>query len=141
VTESREPPPASDVDRSRVAERMVEEVMHADARALDGTARPWDRATEFVFGEVWTRPGLSRRDRRWITLACVSSAAPGQHLDSHVYGALKSGDISLDEMREFVLHFGAYAGFPQARPLNAVIDEQWARVERERTAASSSGPG
>ena len=40
---------------------------------------------DFVLAEIWSRPGLSRRDRRFITLACVADAdAPGP-LDEHVY--------------------------------------------------------
>jgi len=87
---------------------------------------------DFVFAEIWTRPGLSRRDRRFITLACVAAADAVPPLEQHVYAALASGDISLVEMREAVLHFAVYAGWPKASMFNMTVDAQWARIMAER---------
>ena len=90
----------------------------------------------FVFGHVWKRPGLSRRDRRWITLACVGLDDTEGPIMSHIYSAMKSGDISFEEMKEFALHFAVYYGWPKGSYVNVVIHEQWARVERERAESS-----
>lgn len=87
---------------------------------------------DFVYGEVWTRPVLSRRDRRFVTLACVAAADADGPLRDHVYAALNSGDITIDEMREAVLHFAVYAGWPKASWFNMVVDEQWERIHRDR---------
>ncbi|MFI5718992.1 carboxymuconolactone decarboxylase family protein [Nocardia sp. NPDC051750] len=87
---------------------------------------------DFVFAEVWTRPVLSRRDRRFITLSCVADSDVEQHLADHVYAALNSGDISITEMRETVLHFAVYAGWPKASRFNIIVDMQWERIHRER---------
>ena len=70
-----------------------------------------------VFGELWDRPGLSRRDRRFITLACVAAAAVDEPVQQHVYAALASGDISREEFQEIVLHFAYYPGWPRASAL------------------------
>ncbi|MBO0728122.1 MAG: carboxymuconolactone decarboxylase family protein [Acidimicrobiaceae bacterium] len=95
-------------------------------------ATPFEAATRaWVFGEVWTRPGLSRRDRRWVTLACVAAAdAPGP-IDAHVYAALNSGDMELEAMLEFVLQFAVYCGWPKASHVEGVIRREWARVNGE----------
>jgi 4-carboxymuconolactone decarboxylase len=87
---------------------------------------------DFVFAEIWTRPGLSRRDRRFITLSCVNAADAVEPIVDHVYAALNSGDLSITEMREAVLHFAVYAGWPKASRFNAIVDEQWARVCKAR---------
>ncbi len=93
---------------------------------------PFSLAThEFVFGEVWSRPGLTRRDRRWVTLTCVAAADAPEPIDQHVYGALASGDIELDEMLEFVLQFAVYCGWPKASHLEGTIIGQWARIQGE----------
>jgi len=42
---------------------------------------------DFVFADIWNRPILSRRDRRWITLACVSAADTVGPIEAHVYAA------------------------------------------------------
>ena len=68
----------------------------------------------FVFGEMWRRGVLTPRDRRWITLTCVGAAGAIMPIETHVYAALRSGDISYSEFDEFVLHFGTQAGWPKA---------------------------
>jgi DNA-binding CsgD family transcriptional regulator/alkylhydroperoxidase/carboxymuconolactone decarboxylase family protein YurZ len=87
---------------------------------------------DFVFGEVWSRPGLSRRDRRFVTLPCVAAADAEGPLRDHVYAALNSGDLSIVEMRETVLHFAVYSGWPKASRFNMIVDELWDRIHRER---------
>jgi 4-carboxymuconolactone decarboxylase len=97
------------------------------------TTTPFEAATrDFVFGEVWSRPGLSRRDRRWVTLACVAAADAPEPIDDHVYAALNSGDVELEAMLEFVLQFAVYCGWPKASHVEGVIRRQWARLHRER---------
>jgi 4-carboxymuconolactone decarboxylase len=99
-----------------------------------------DGLIDFVFAEVWTRPGLSRRDRRFVTLACVAAADAVPPLEQHVYAALNSGDISLVEMREAVLHFAVYAGWPKASMFNMTVDAQWARIMAERGESPTPAP-
>lgn len=67
----------------------------------------------FVFGEMWDRPGLSRKGRRWVTLACVGLNDGEIPIKSHVWAALNSKDVSLEEMHEFILHYAVYAGWPK----------------------------
>lgn len=87
---------------------------------------------DFVFGEVWSRPTLSRRDRRFVTLACVAAADATKPLEDHVYAALNSGDLSITEMREAVLHFAVYSGWPKASRFNITVDQQWAAIMAAR---------
>lgn len=118
------------MSRRERGQRAFEEVMTF--------ASPLDQAPvnqsllDFVFAEIWSRPVLSRRDRRFITLACVAAADADGPLRDHVYAALNSGDISITEMREAVLHFAVYAGWPKASRFNSVVDEQWQRIHRDR---------
>lgn len=91
-----------------------------------------ERMLDFVFGEVWQRPVLTRRDRRFITLPCVADADAEGPLRDHVYAALNSGDLSISEIRETVLHFAVYAGWPKASRFSMEVDQQWQRIHRER---------
>jgi 4-carboxymuconolactone decarboxylase len=59
---------------------------------------------------------------------------------SHVYSALKSGDVTLEEMGELVLHFAVYSGWPKASLLNQVTTESWARIEAEGGIRAGSAP-
>ncbi|XVQ15817.1 carboxymuconolactone decarboxylase family protein [Spirillospora sp. CA-255316] len=112
------------------AEQTYREVMTREAAP---PATPFEAATrDFVFGEVWPRPGLSRRDRRWVTLTCVGAADAPEPIDEHVYAALNSGDMELEAMLEFVLQFAVYCGWPKASHIEGVIRKQWARIQQER---------
>ncbi len=84
----------------------------------------------FVFCEMWTRPGLDQRARRWITLVGVANSAARTPIRSHVYGAMASGDASKEEMLEFVLQYALHSGWPMASVVQAAVFEQAPRVEQ-----------
>jgi 4-carboxymuconolactone decarboxylase len=86
---------------------------------------------DFVFAEIWSRPGISRRDRRLIALTCAAGADAHRTVADHLYAALKTGEFSIDELDEFVLHFAVYCGWPKAEVVETILDEQMARVTRE----------
>ena len=81
-----------------------------------------DMVIDQVFSEIWTRPGLTRKERRWIAITCASMAGVQFAMETHIGAALRSGDISVEEMREFVLHFAAYAGHPKATAVRGALD-------------------
>jgi 4-carboxymuconolactone decarboxylase len=114
----------SELDRSE-RRRSGEEIWpRVIGRPTRDPAGPFDAAVlDFVAAEVWARPGLSIRDRRWISLACTGASGMGYPVRTHVEAALKSGDISLEELEEFVLHFAVYAGWPKASLVNQMVVE------------------
>lgn len=75
---------------------------------------------------------LSVRDRRFITLACVSAAVEVPQMDAHVYDALKSGDLSVEQLNELTLHFAVYSGWPKASQLEGSVRAQWQRIHEEQ---------
>ncbi len=77
---------------------------------------------DFVFSEVWSRPGLDRRSRLWITLACVCAARSPIAIDTYLRAALRSGEITIAELREFALQFAVFQGFPKAAEIEAALD-------------------
>jgi 4-carboxymuconolactone decarboxylase len=110
---------------------LFHEVMTVPSTAASS---PYNQAglLDFVFAEVWARPGLTRRDRRWITLACVGAADTVGPIEAHVYAALRSGDMTFVQMQEFVLHFAVYCGWPKASFLDEVVWRQQSRIAAER---------
>lgn len=112
------------------ADDVYREVMAVDPPA---TGDPAERARrEALFGRLWAAPGLSRRDRRWVTLACVGFGTDQQAMDDHVYAALASGDLTREELLEFVLHFAVYSGWPKASRMEMTLRQQWTRIRLER---------
>ena len=72
----------------------------------------------FVFGEMWRRGVLTARDRRFVTLSCVGAAGAITPIETHVWAALNSGDLTYAEFDEFVLFFGTQLGWPKASVLS-----------------------
>jgi len=77
----------------------------------------------FVFGEMWMRPGLDQRARRWVTLVGVADSASVIPIQSHVWGALASGDATPEELEEFVLQYAIGAGWPMASFVQQTVME------------------
>src|SRR3954467_11110309 len=100
-------------ERQAIARAEYEHIMTTPSPAPSG-AYIESGVIGFVFGEMWRRGVLTPRDRRWITLTCVGAAGAITPIDTHVYAALKSGDISYSEFDEFTLHVGTQAGWPKA---------------------------
>lgn len=103
------------------AARMFEEVNGFPAPDPATSDPLTGAAVDFVFGDVWTRPGLTRKERRWIALSCVAAAGAPVALEVHLGAALRSGDISVEELEEFCLQFAVYQGFPRATTLQAAL--------------------
>ena len=122
---------AVEAERSRRGRREFAHVMTFDPPD-DTTPSTSAGLIDFVFAEVWSRPGLSRRDRRFVTLPCVAAADADGPLCDHVYAALNSGDLTITEMRETVLHFAVYSGWPKASRFSSVVETQWKRIHDER---------
>jgi 4-carboxymuconolactone decarboxylase len=84
----------------------------------------------FVFAEMWLRPELDQRARRWVTLVGVAYSSAVTPIRTHVYAAFKTGDITLEEAQEFVLQFAIHGGWPKASFLQGVVMEMGDRVQK-----------
>lgn len=69
--------------------------------------------TEFCFGAVWGREGLSRRDRSLLNIALLAADGRSHALHHHVIAAITNGATE-EEIRETLVHVIPYAGFPAA---------------------------
>lgn len=82
--------------------------------AIRSTAPKLVELTETVlFGDVWERPGLSKRDRSLITVATLVALYRSDQLPGHLERALNNG-LSKDEIIEAITHLAFYAGWPCA---------------------------
>lgn len=89
-----------------------------------------DGILNFVFGEMWMRPGLDQRARRWVTLVGVADSSSTTPIRTHIYAAMASGNATLPEMHEFVLQYAVHGGWPRASVLQAVVFEMGERVAK-----------
>ena len=68
---------------------------------------------DVLFGDVWERPGLSKRDRSLITVAALTAMYRGDQLKGHIERALANG-VTKEEIGEVITHMAFYAGWPTA---------------------------
>ena len=80
-----------------------------------------ERWRYFVFAEVWWRPGLDQRARRWITLVGVCESCADVPIKSHIHAAMASGNCRPDELQEFVLQYAVHAGWPRASEIQGAV--------------------
>jgi 4-carboxymuconolactone decarboxylase len=72
-----------------------------------------DYTDDVLFGDVWERPGLSKRDRSLITVATLVALYRTNELPFHLKRALENG-VTRDELVELITHLAFYAGWPTA---------------------------
>jgi len=108
--------PTETFDRGLAIRKAVLGEEHVDksfADADDFTRPLQDLVTEFCFGAVWDREGLSRRDRSLINIALLAADGRSHALHHHVKAAITNGATEV-EIRETLVHVIPYAGFPAA---------------------------
>lgn len=72
-----------------------------------------DLTEKVLFGDVWERPELSKRDRSLITCAALVALGRGEQLRGHLGRALDNG-VTKDEISELITHLAFYSGWPTA---------------------------
>jgi 4-carboxymuconolactone decarboxylase len=81
-----------------------------------------DIGVESVFGRLWGREGLSRRDRSLVTLGILIALRATDELHAHFQIARNNG-LSDEELAEVVYHASGYAGFPAASTARNVAEK------------------
>ncbi|UKY53433.1 3-oxoadipate enol-lactonase [Streptomyces inhibens] len=125
--------PASDDrssdDRSRhAAGTAVRRAVLGDAHVDGSIARTsaltevfQDFITRYAWGEIWTRPGLSRQTRSCITLTALVAGGHHDELAMHLRAALRNG-LTPKEIQEVLLQTAVYCGVPAANTAFALAD-------------------
>jgi len=114
-------------DAERAAQGMAvrrevlgeEYVDRAVAATTPLTAPFQDFITRYAWGEIWSRPGLSRAERSMITLTALVVLRQEEELAMHVRAALRNG-LTPGQIGEVLLHTAVYAGVPAANRAFAI---------------------
>ncbi|GAA1529715.1 carboxymuconolactone decarboxylase family protein [Actinomadura kijaniata] len=86
---------------------------------------------EHLFGEVWTRDGLTLRDRRLLLIGMLAGQGLNDVLDIQIPAALDNGELTPDELREIAIFLTHYVGWPLGAKLSVQVDTLIARHERK----------
>ena len=87
-----------------------------------------DFITRYAWGDIWSRPGLSRHTRSLITLAMMVALNRADEFRMHVRAALRNG-VTQDEIKEVLLQTAIYCGLPAANAAFHAAEEALAELE------------
>lgn len=113
--------------RRRGLERM-EEVYGFEM--TDGSGDFFRYTADHLFADIWSRPGLSDRDRRLLLIGLLTGTGAHDVLTVQVPAALASGDLDAETLREVVVFLAHYAGWPHGARLNSLVEDAVARAQR-----------
>lgn len=106
-----------------------------DAHVDAATARktPFDDdfqsfITEGAWGSVWSRPGLTKRERSMVTIALLAALGHDEEVAMHVRATVNTG-CSPDDIKEVLMHVAVYAGVPAANRAFRIAKEELAKRE------------
>lgn len=86
--------------------------------------------TEGAWGSVWSRPGLTKRERSLITIALLAALGHHEEVAMHARATANTG-ASADDVKEALLHVAVYAGVPAANAAFKIVKETLSKAPGE----------
>jgi 4-carboxymuconolactone decarboxylase len=117
-----------ETERAQEGMRVRREVLgdeHVDRAVAMTTSftEPFqDFITRYAWGEIWSRPGLTRAERSMVTLTVLTALGREHELAMHVRAALRNG-LTAEQIAEVLLQTGVYAGVPAANRAFAIAQD------------------
>jgi len=87
--------------------------------------------TEGAWGTVWSRPGVSKRERSMMTIALLAALGHDEEVAMHVRATVNTG-CTPDDIKEALLHVAVYAGVPAANRAFKIAKQELAKLETGR---------
>lgn len=84
---------------------------------------------DHLFGEIWTRPGLTTEQRRLVLIGALAATGCFDILDVQLDSALRLGELDVTGLRELVIFLAHYAGRPTAAVINTQVEKLITRHE------------
>ena len=94
-------------------ERMPDQPSPAQQMIGDYAPKLVELTDDVLFGDVWERPGLSKRDRSLVTVSALIALNRTEQLPGHLRRAIDNG-VTEDELIETITHLAFYSGWPTA---------------------------
>jgi 4-carboxymuconolactone decarboxylase len=119
------------VDDPQLREHGLEAMSEAYGWGVDdGPGDFFGITVEHLFGSIWTRDGLSNRDRRLLLIGTMLGSGLDDVMGLQLEAALGNGEITPDELREIVIFLTHYAGWPKGAKFNSQAEHLIAKHER-----------
>ena len=93
----------------------------------DGTGDFFAYTADHLFADIWSRPGLSDRDRRLLLIGMLTGAGAHDVLTIQVPAAYAAGELDDEALREIVIFLCHYAGWPSGSKLMSIVEDTIAK--------------
>jgi 4-carboxymuconolactone decarboxylase len=130
-------------ERGMAVRRQVlgdEHVDRAAAGTTEFTAPFQDLITRYAWGEIWSRPGLTRPERSMITITALAALRQEEELALHLRAALRNG-LTEAQIQEVLLQVAIYAGVPAANRAFAIAQRVLGEASGQPGEVSAAGSG
>ena len=108
--------------------RRMEEVYGFEMS--DGEGDFFRYTADHLFADIWSRPGLSDRDRRLLLIGLLAGQGASDVLGLQIPAAHANGELDGEALREIVIFLSHYAGWPTGAKLNTIVEDTVARAAR-----------
>ncbi|NUU23812.1 MAG: NAD-binding protein [Streptomycetaceae bacterium] len=115
--------------------RIMAELYNLPSYA-DAPRTPYlDLTIEHLFGRIWTRPGLDMRQRRLLVIGALAALGRDDLLEVQFSSALDRDELTVDQLREIVVHLAHYVGWPQTTVIGPMVEKLALRSDAAADAA------
>ena len=114
----------------RGRQRFLEVHDEKGLRAVEGLGELGQQIVSYVYGDLYTRPALTDRDRELGAVVALTALGRSSQLPQHLRAALKAG-LTEAELREAIMLTASIAGFPPAMNATATLKNVLAERERD----------
>jgi 4-carboxymuconolactone decarboxylase len=124
-------------EQRRIGLEKMEEVYGFDM--TDGAGDFFAITADHLFAEIWTRPGLSDRDRRLLLIGLLAGSGGHDVLTIQIPAAYAAGELDDEQLREIVIFLCHYAGWPNGARINSIVEDTIAKAARAAAKAAKAG--
>ncbi len=115
-------------DKRRRGLDMMRQVYGWDVQ--DGPGDFFGLTVDHLFAEIWTRPGLTLRDRRLLLIGLLIGQGRHDVAEIQLDAALRGEELSPDELREIVIFLAHYAGWPAGAKLSMQAEQLIGKLQQ-----------
>ncbi len=123
-------------DQRRIGLEKMEQVYGFEM--TDGVGDFFRYTADHLFGDIWTRPGLSDRDRRLLLIGMLAGQGAADVLGIQIPAAYSRGELDDEALREIVILVCHYAGWPHGARLNSIVEDTIAKAARAAAKAADT---
>ena len=117
-------------EQRRIGLEKMEQVYGFDM--TDGAGDFFGITADHLFAQIWTRPGLSDRDRRLLLIGLLAGSGGHDVLTIQIPAAYAAGELDDLQLREIVIFLCHYAGWPNGARINSIVEDTIAKAARTK---------